>query len=57
MYQVGEAVELELSDWLAEKEGFDTRFIEGQVLATTNRAVLIELLDGDEVWVPFSEMA
>jgi hypothetical protein len=56
MYEMGESVELEISEWLAEKKGFDTRFVEGQVLVVTNKAVLIELLDGDEVWIPLSEV-
>lgn len=56
MYEVGELVELIIPEWLAEKHGFDTCFIEGEVLAVTDKAVLLETLDGDEVWFPLSEV-
>lgn len=54
MYQVGEHVEIELKSWIAKKLGSDTRFVEGVVKATTNKAVLIATVDGDEVWIPYA---
>ncbi len=56
MYQIGDRVGLEIPAWLAEERGFDIRFIEGSVKAVTLKALLVELDDGDEVWIPLSEV-
>ena len=47
-------VEIELKSWIAKKLGSDTRFVEGVVKATTNKAVLIATDDGDEFWIPYA---
>ena len=52
MHQPGDMVELEIPQWLADKEGYDTRYIEGVVKAATDKAILVETVDGDEVWLP-----
>lgn len=56
MYQKGDMVDLELPEWLADREGLDTRFVEGEVKAVTQKAILVEMLDGSELWVPLSEV-
>ena len=53
VYQVDEFVQLTIPQWLADKEGFDTCHLEGTVKMTTEKALLLETVDGGEVWLPF----
>lgn len=56
MYSIGEYVELTIPRWLADKHGFDSQYVEGEIKALTDKAILVETLDGDEVWLPLSEV-
>ena len=47
-----EVVTVRIPQWLAEKKGFDTCYLEGTVEVTTEKAMLLKLVDGVEVWLP-----
>ncbi|HBG08603.1 MAG TPA: hypothetical protein DDX25_01075 [Firmicutes bacterium] len=52
MYDIGEFIEVRIPQWLAGRKGFDTCYLEGTVEATTDKAMLLKLVDGEEVWLP-----
>ena len=52
VFGIGEVVQVTVPQWLADKEGFGTRRLEGTVRVTTDKALLLETVDGDEIWLP-----
>jgi ssDNA-binding replication factor A large subunit len=52
MYEIGVVTEIKVKRSFAERKGFDTVYLEGQVLDETDNAILFELLDGDSLWIP-----
>ena len=54
MWRAGDSVDITIPEWLADNEGFDTCHLEGTVRLAKGKAVLIELVDGTEVWLPTS---
>lgn len=47
----GDKIGIKVADWLAEKEAIPEGEVEGEVEATTKKAVLI-----DETWIPKSQV-
>ena len=54
MFDPGSIVEVEVTKWFAKSQGYDSVYIEGEVIHETDKAVLLETSDGDEVWIPLS---
>lgn len=49
-----EWIEIEVAKWFAKGKGLDTCFLEGQVMRVTDKAILLKLVDDDDIWIPKS---